>query len=162
MEGPYKERTSIFNLYSTSMFGHVPISSLKLNTSLYLYISLLTFFFLHLVRQEFSRFMHLSNISLSVICFLSSLSSNHEYLSFPCTLGSCSSFLRAFINLCVYIHFLQILGDNELDSVATLPALFCSTLMISNPNTNYMIWIKGNLLFCTICHCQCGSVSNEL
>ena len=66
---------------STSMFGHVPISSLRLNASLYLYNISITFTFSSLFRHEVLKSMYFSNISLSVMFLLSSSGSNHGYLS---------------------------------------------------------------------------------
>ena len=94
MKWPYEEWTTVCYVNSTLMFGHVPISSLKLNASLYSYMKFLNFCFSHLVKQELSKSIYLSNISLSVIYFLSSLSSNHGYLSV--SFVSSSSFLNPY------------------------------------------------------------------
>ena len=68
---------------STSTLGHVPISSLKLNASFYLYsITITCFFFSSSVRHDLSKFTYVSNISLSDIHFLSSLESDHRYFSY--------------------------------------------------------------------------------
>ena len=66
---------------SILMLGHSPISSLKLNASLYWYNESLTCFFSILVKHELSRFTYLSNISLPIIYFLLSISSNHRNFS---------------------------------------------------------------------------------
>ena len=64
---------------STYIFGHVPISSLKLNASLLLYNISITSFFLFLKAVIFLNVHIFSNIS---DIFLFSLSlSNHGYLS---------------------------------------------------------------------------------
>ena len=82
---------------STSMLGYVPISSLRLNASLYLNNISITFIFSSLLRHELFRLIFFSKISLSVMCLLSSSGSNHEYLSFG---ASCShSFFNVFTNL---------------------------------------------------------------
>ena len=54
------------SVMSISMLGHVPISSLKLNASLYLYNIFMTSFFSSSVKHELSRSIYFSNISLSV------------------------------------------------------------------------------------------------
>ena len=66
---------------STSMFGHVPISSLKLNVSLYLYNISITCYFSTPDRHDLSESTYLSNSSLSDIYFLSLLESNHGYFT---------------------------------------------------------------------------------
>ena len=56
---------------STSKFGQVPISSLKLNASLYLYNMSITCYFSESIRQDLSKSTSLSNISLTDIFLLS-------------------------------------------------------------------------------------------
>ena len=51
--------------------GQVPISSLKLNASLYLYSISITCFFSESTRHDLSTSMYMSNISLSDLFFLS-------------------------------------------------------------------------------------------
>ena len=143
MKEPYKKKglLSVTSI-STSIFGQVHISSLKLNVSLYLQINLLTFFFLHLVRHELSRLMYLSNISLSDICFLSSLSSNHGYLSLPHTLASFSTLSLGYLSIYCTDHKyfqLTLCDSNGLDFVAELLALFYNiprTLNLQVPTTS--------------------------
>ena len=66
---------------STSMLGHVPISSLRLNVSLYLYSISITLNFSSLFKHDIPKSMYFSNISLSAMFLLSSSGSNHGYLS---------------------------------------------------------------------------------
>ena len=78
------------------MFGHVAISSLRLNASLYLNNMSITFIFSSLFKHEFFRSMYFSNISLSIKFLLSSSRSNHGYLSVcVCSL----SFFKVSMNL---------------------------------------------------------------
>ena len=83
---------------STSIFGHVPISSLKINTFLYLYSMFITPFFSSLVKHELSKFMYFSSISLSVMCIHSSLGSNHD----TCLLVISALFLSS---MCLQIYW---------------------------------------------------------
>ena len=62
---------------STSIFGQVPILSLKLNASFYLYSMSITSFFSLSVKQDFSNSIYFSDIPLSDIYFHSLLGSNH-------------------------------------------------------------------------------------
>ena len=87
---------------STSIFGHVPISSHKLNVSLYFYNISITCFFSTSVRHDLSKSTYLSNISFSYICFLSSLESNHGY--FYCS--NIGNFSSALILLALVVSFL--------------------------------------------------------
>ena len=66
---------------STSIFGQVPILSLKLNAYFYLYNISITYFFSASVRHDLSKLTYLSNIFLSDIYFLLSLGSNQGYFS---------------------------------------------------------------------------------
>ena len=66
---------------STSMFGHVSISSLRSNASLYLYNICITFIFSSLLKHELLKLTYFSNISLSVMFLFLSSGSNHGYLS---------------------------------------------------------------------------------
>ena len=66
---------------SASMFRHVPISSARLNASLYLNNISIAFIFSSLTKHELIRLMYFSDVSLLVMCFLSSSGSNHGYLS---------------------------------------------------------------------------------
>ena len=50
---------------STSMFGHIAISSPKLNASLYLYSMFIIYIFSDPERQDFSKSTYFFNISLS-------------------------------------------------------------------------------------------------
>ena len=62
---------------SISIFGQVPILSLKLIVSLHVYNMLITCFFSVFDRQDLSKSTYLSNIFLSDIFLLSSSYSNH-------------------------------------------------------------------------------------
>ena len=77
----YKNGGLSVTLISTLILGHVPISSLRLNSSLYLYSKSITSFFSFLLRHELSKSMYVSEISLSVMCLHSSSGSNHGHLS---------------------------------------------------------------------------------
>ena len=75
---------------STSILEQVPISSLKLNVSLYLCNISTTYFFSVSDRQDLSKSMYLSSISLSDM----SSCSSHGYYSFV----SSFSFFNVFTN----------------------------------------------------------------
>ena len=105
----YKNWDLSLTSISTSMLGHVPISSLRLNPSLYLYNISITSFFSSFVRHELSKSMYLSNISLSVMYFLLSLESNHGYLS-PGSICSLS-FFNVFMNLLKYLQSVSALSN---------------------------------------------------
>ena len=75
---------------STSILGHVPISSLKLNASQYLYSISISYSF-----SEVFRLIYFSNISLPVKFCLSSSFANQGYGSVDCS----SSLFKVFVNL---------------------------------------------------------------
>ena len=112
------------------MLGHSPILSLRLNTSLYWYNKSLTCSFSALVKHELFRFTYLSNISLSVMYFLSSVLSNHG--NFPSDFSS--SFLTRFTSLLYWSHTLSATqNDSVCLNVLEGPlVLFCRNLMILN------------------------------
>ena len=56
---------------STAVLGHVPISSLRLNASLYLYNISITSFFSLSVRHDFSKSTYLCPIFLGLSCIFS-------------------------------------------------------------------------------------------
>ena len=62
-----KKRDLSVTSTSTSILGHVAISSLKLNVSLYVYNISITCFFSSYVSPDLSKSTYLSNISLSDI-----------------------------------------------------------------------------------------------
>ena len=64
---------------SISILGHIPISTLRLSASLYLYSMSITSFFSSLDSHDVSKSIYFSSICLSVIYFLSSLGCNHGY-----------------------------------------------------------------------------------
>ena len=78
---PHNKGQFVCNI-STFIFGQVPVSSLKLNVSLYLYIISMTCFFSESVRQDFSKSTYLSNISPSDRLLPTLSCSNHGYYSF--------------------------------------------------------------------------------
>ena len=112
----------------TSIFGHVPISALKLNASIYLYNISITSSFSSSIKQVLSRFMYYLNISLSDIYFLSSESSNYGYFS---PLSKLCSFLKVLIKLLNYMHTLSAESTHNiyLIFVELLLVLFCNTLV---------------------------------
>ena len=108
-----------------------PFFSLKLIEFLYLYNMSITCFFSVSNRQDLTKSMYVSNISLSYIFLLSSSCSSHVYFSFV----SSFSFFNVFINLlnCSY----KLSADSDLQYLLTfccnVPALFYNMLPISNP-----------------------------
>ena len=96
----YKNGNLSVTSISTSILGHVPISSLRLNASLYLYNIYITSLFSSLFRHELSKSIYLSRIYLSVMNLCSSSWSSHGYLSSGdfCSL----SFFSVFTSLLKY------------------------------------------------------------
>ena len=115
---------------SISMLGHSPISSLRLNASLYLCNKSLTCVFSTLVKHELSKFIYLSKISPSIIYFLLSVSSNKGIFLQNFLLHSSSD---SQIYCISYIHHLLIQHGNVCLNVLGVPlALFYRSLMMSN------------------------------
>ena len=83
------------------LFGHVPISSLKLKASLYLYNISITSSFSSSIKYVLSKFIYFLNISLSDIYFLSSQLSNHGNFS---PVSKLYSFLKVLIKLLNCMH----------------------------------------------------------
>ena len=113
------------------MLGHVPISSLQLNASLYLYGISITSFFSSSVKHVLYRFIYFSNISLYDIHFLSSILSNHGCFS-PASIFS--SFFKVLIKLLNQSHTFSVDLNCKicLSSVVTLHVIFYTNLKFSN------------------------------
>ena len=79
----------------TSMLGHMPISSLGLNASLYLYSMSINFSMSFWVKHENSKSTHFSNTFPSVRFLLSSSSFNKRYLS----IDYCSSLFKVLVSV---------------------------------------------------------------
>ena len=113
------------------------------------------------VMHEPSRSMYLCNISLSVMYFLSSLSSSQGYWAVLQVFSS--SFFKVFINL---LNQLQTLfADSkwyiQLRFCCSTPCLFCNSLMTSSQQCQAIHLDQRSPFLSAICHFEYGSVSYE-
>ena len=110
----------------------------------YTYITYPLLPFCPYVRQEFSKSMYFSNISLSNINFLSSLGSNHKYFS---CVSSFLSFFNVFINLLNCSHRMSANLNLQylLRFCCNILTLFYNNLKISNLRFLTFLWIKHDL-----------------
>ena len=80
-KGLTKNVDSSITLISATKFGHSPISSLRLNASLYFRINFINLDFSFLFSAEYLRSIFSYKISASVWCLLGSSSASQGYLS---------------------------------------------------------------------------------